>query len=95
MYFYPHPDAKTGTVVPGHARSAEAGISTIFRRLYYNPDGHDRADEFDFITYFECADEHLATFDRICGALRNQAQNPEWRFVVEGPEWRGRRVLKW
>lgn len=30
-YFYPHADAKTGLSVKGHARSAEPGISTIFR----------------------------------------------------------------
>lgn len=92
-YFYPHSNG--AGPVKGHARSAEDGIRTIFRRVYYNPDGHGRDGEFDFITYFECADEHLPTFDRICRALRDQAQNPEWRYVVEGPEWRGRRVLKW
>jgi hypothetical protein len=94
-YFYPHADGPTGTRVKGHARAAEAGISTIFRRLYYNPDGHGRPNQFDFVTYFECADEHLATFDQVCRALRDERQNPEWRYVVEGPEWRGRRVLKW
>jgi hypothetical protein len=94
-YFYPHADAASGTRVKGHARAAEPGISTIFRRLYYNPDGPGRTDEFDFVTYFECCDEHLATFDAICRALRDERQNPEWRFVIEGPEWRGRRVLKW
>jgi hypothetical protein len=93
-YFYPHADA-SGARVKGHARAAEAGISTIFRKLYYNPDGHGRSGEWDFITYFECADEHLATFDHICQALRDVRQNPEWRYVTEGPEWRGRRVLKW
>lgn len=92
-YFYPH--AENGTRVHGHARAAEAGISTIHRKLYYNPEGTGRAGEFDFITYFECADEHLPTFDNICRALRDQRQNPEWRYVVEGPEWRGKRVLKW
>jgi hypothetical protein len=93
-YFYPHAD-RSGTHVKGHARAAEAGISTIFRKLYYNPDGHSREDEWDFVTYFECADEHLATFDQICQALRDVRQNPEWRYVTEGPEWRGRRVLRW
>jgi hypothetical protein len=93
-YFYPHGDGNGGSV-KGHARSAEAGISTIYRRLYYNPDGHSREGEFDFITYFECADEHLMTFDQICRSLRDERQNPEWRYVEEGPEWRGRRVLKW
>ena len=94
-YFYPHTDSVSGAHVKGHARAAEAGISTIYRRLYYNPDGAGREGEFDFITYFECADEHVATFDQICRSLRDERQNPEWRYVVEGPEWRGRRVLKW
>ena len=93
-YFYPHADNE-GARVKGHARCAEAGISTIFRKLYYNPDGHGRADEWDFVTYFECADEHLATFDQICRSLREVRQNPEWRHVTEGPEWRGKRVQRW
>jgi hypothetical protein len=93
-YFYPHADP-SGMHVKGHARAAEAGINTVFRKLYYNPDGHGRDGEWDFITYFECADEHIATFDLICEALRDVRQNPEWRFVTEGPEWRGRRVLRW
>jgi hypothetical protein len=93
-FFYPHMDAN-GARVKGHARAAEAAISTVFRRLYYNPDGHGRQGEWDFVTYFECADEHLDTFDQACQALRDVRQNPEWRYVTEGPEWRGRRVLKW
>lgn len=93
-YFYPHTDAG-GARVKGHARAAEPGISTIFRKLYYNPDGQCREGEWDFVTYFECADEHLPTFDQVCQALRDVRQNPEWRYVTEGPEWRGRRVLKW
>ena len=93
-YFYPHADA-TGARVKGHARAAEPGISTIYRKLYYNPDGHGRENEWDFVAYFECADEHLATFDQICGALRDVRQNPEWRYVTEGTEWRGQRVQRW
>lgn len=94
-YFYPHNDPATGTIVHGHAQAAEAGISRIYRRLYYNPDGHQRPGEFDFVTYFECADAHLAVFDEICRRLRDVTVNPEWRFVIEGPEWRGKRVLRW
>lgn len=94
-YFYPHGDLASGTRVKGHARAAEAGISTIYRRLYHNPDGYHREGEWDFVTYFECADEHLPVFDQICRALRDEHQNPEWRYVIEGPEWRGRRVLRW
>lgn len=93
-YFYPHGDT-SGARVKGHARAAEPGISTIYRKLYYNPDGHSRDKEWDFVTYFECADEHLPTFDRICEALRDVRENPEWRYVTEGQEWRGKRVLRW
>lgn len=94
-YFYPRPNPATGMPIKGHARVAEPGIRTIHRRLYYNPDGHGRPGEFDFITYFECEDQHLATFNEIRRALRDEHQNPEWKFVVEGPEWRGRRVMRW
>lgn len=95
VYFYPHADPHTGQPAKGHAMAAAAGVSTIFRRLYHNPDGYQRPSAFDFLTYFECSDEHLATFDTIRMALRDEAQNPEWRFVIEGPEWRGRRTLWW
>src|SRR5882672_10943007 len=94
-YFYPHTDAGTGCPVYGHAQTAQDGIGTIFRKLYHNPDGYERAGEFDFITYFECEDEHLGTFEKIHQGLRDIARNPEWLYVEEGPLWRGRRVLKW
>jgi hypothetical protein len=94
-FFYPHVDGATGAAVPGHAQAAEAGIPTIFRRLFHNPDGYGRNGQYDFITYFECAPEHVETFTRIHEALRDTAKNPEWRFVREGPLWRGRRVLRW
>ncbi len=94
-YFYPHVDAATGCPAHGHAHAAEAGIATIFRKLYHNPDGYERQGEYDFVTYFECADDHVPTFERICEALRDTTRNPEWRYVAEGPMWRGRRVLKW
>lgn len=94
-YFYPHVDSHSGALVKGHARAAEAGIPVIFRKHYHNPDGYQRESEFDFVSYFECEDEHVETFERICQALRDPSQNPEWEFVIEGPTWRGRRVLKW
>ena len=94
-YFYPHVDANSGCPVHGHARAAQDGIPTIFRRLYHNPDGYQRRGEFDFVTYFECEDEHVETFERIHSALRDTARNPEWQYVREGPLWRGRRVLRW
>jgi hypothetical protein len=94
-YFYPRHDDATGASVKGHAQAAEAGIKTIFRKLYHNPDGYQRAGEFDFVTYFECTDENVPMFDQICRALRDEVQNPEWKYVVEGPEWRGKRVIRW
>ena len=94
-YFYPHNEDATGSPVKGHAQAAAAGIAKVFRRLYHNPDGYQRANEFDFITYFECTDENLPVFDHICGALRDKRQNPEWKYVLEGPQWRGKRVLRW
>jgi hypothetical protein len=94
-YFYPHREDPTGSPVKGHAKAAEAGITKVFRRLYHNPDGYQRPNEFDFVTYFECTDENLPMFDHICRALRDERQNPEWKYVLEGPEWRGKRVLRW
>ena len=95
VYFYPHIDQRSGRPVSGHANAAEHGIGTIYRRLYHNPDGYQRANEYDFVTYFECADAQLPTFDLVRQALRDERRNPEWRFVTEGPEWRGRRTLRW
>lgn len=94
-YFYPHVDDNSGCAVHGHALAAQEGIPTIYRRLFHNPDGYERPREFDFVTYFEYEDEHAETFDRIHQALRDTARNPEWRYVREGPLWRGSRVLKW
>jgi hypothetical protein len=93
-YFYPHQDS-AGCPVHGHAKAAEPGIPKFFRKLYHNPDGYQRPNEFDFITYFECTDENVAVFEQVCRALRDERQNPEWKYVLEGPEWRGKRVLRW
>ena len=40
-------------------------------------------------------DENIPVFDQICRSLRDEQQNPEWKYVLEGPEWRGKRVLRW
>ena len=94
-YFYPHVDQQSATPVKGHALAAEKGIPALFRRVFHNPDGYERSGEFDFLTYFECEDEALPVFDQVLNALRDFHQNPEWRYVEEGPIWRGRRVLRW
>ena len=94
-YFYPHIDHASATPVKGHALAAEKGIASLFRRVYHNPAGYERSEEWDFITYFECDDEALEVFEEVMTALRDVHQNPEWRYVQEGPVWRGRRVLRW
>ena len=94
-YFYPHVDHARAWPVKGHALTAEPGIPLLFRRLYHNPDGYERPGEFDFISYFECEDEGLPVFDEIMKSLRDILKNPEWRYVEEGPTWRGKRVLRW
>lgn len=78
-----------------HAEAGRAAASRIFRRLFYNPDGAGRDGEWDFISYFECADEDLPLFDETLAAMRDVERNPEWRYVEEGPIWRGRRQLRW
>ena len=93
-YFYPSRNGH-GPAAQGHARAAAAGITTIYRQVYHHPDGPAVDGQFDFVSYFECADEHLATFDAVCRNLRDVEQNPEWKYVEEGPEWRGVRVLRW
>ena len=94
-YFYPHIDPASASPVKGHALAAEKGIASLFRRVYHNPDGYQRPQEFDFITYFECDDEGLPVFEDVMTSLRDSEQNPEWRFVAEGPMWKGRRLLRW
>jgi hypothetical protein len=94
-YFYPHVDHASATAVKGHALAADKGIGSLFRRVYHNPDGYERPGEFDFVTYFECDDESLPVFDQVLNSLRDPHQNPEWRYVEEGPIWKGRRVLRW
>jgi hypothetical protein len=94
-YFYPHVDHASASPVKGHAQAAERGIPSLFRRVYHNPDGYEREHEYDFVTYFECDDDALPVFDQVMNSLRDFHQNPEWRYVQEGPIWRGRRVLRW
>ncbi len=95
QYFYPHHDRRSGCPVAGHAELGRSAAPKIFRRVFYNPNGEGRDGEWDFIAYFECADEDLALFDETLAAMRDTTRNPEWQFVEEGPIWRGRRSLRW
>ena len=89
-YLLPRYDPDGRMISEGHALAASAGIPALMRRTYRcaNP-------EYDFLTYFECADADVATFHAVCAALRDLRRNPEWRFVREGPTWRGRRMESW
>ena len=86
------PQYEDGRLVSeGHPLAAAAGIPSLMRRTYRCGD----ASGYDFLTYFECADADAGTFDAVCTALRDVRRNPEWRFVREGPTWRGRRMASW
>jgi len=94
-YFLPRYDDAGRMRSEGHALAAEKGIAHLLRRTYKNPSEPAPAGSYDFINYFECADEHVPTFHEVCSALRDVERNPEWRFVREGPTWQGRRVATW
>ncbi len=94
-YFLPRYDDAGRRLSEGHALAAAAGIPCIMRRFYKNAAEPTPPGAYDFITYFECADEDVPTFHEICSTLRNTARNPEWKFVREGPMWHGRRAATW
>lgn len=91
-FFLPRYDSKGAVIARGHALAAEPGITHIVRRLVHAAGGYGRKDCYDFIGYFEFAEEHAPVFRAVMSALRDIEQNPEWAYVREGPEWWGRRV---
>jgi hypothetical protein len=94
-YFLPRYDDAGRMVHHGHALAAAAGITALMRRTYKHPGAPAPSGAYDFVTYFECADEAVPVFHEVCAALRDVAKNPEWAFVREGPTWHGRRVATW
>jgi hypothetical protein len=82
-------------VSEGHALATEAGIAVLLRRTYKSVTEPAAEGDYDFVSYFECADAAIPTFHAVCAALRDVKRNPEWRFVREGPTWQGRRVSSW
>jgi hypothetical protein len=90
--FLPRYDDQGRMLAKGHALAAEAGIPGINRRLYHAADGYGREDSYDFVGYFEFAEVDAPVFRAVMAGLRDIAQNPEWAYVREGPEWWGRRV---
>jgi hypothetical protein len=90
--FLPRYDDEGQMIAKGHALVAEAGIPCITRRLYHAPDGYGREGSYDFVGYFEFAEADAPIFRTVMAGLRDVAQNPEWGYVREGPEWWGQRV---
>lgn len=90
--FLPRYNDSGQMIAKGHALAAEAGIPCINRRLYHAPDGYGQEGSYDFVGYFEFNDAAAPTFRAVMAGLRDVAQNPEWAYVREGPEWWGRRV---
>jgi len=93
-FFLPRYDAEENMVNKGHSLAAAAGISCITRRLMHAPDGYGQESAYDFVGYFEFDEEHASIFKEVIGALRDVTQNPEWKYVREGPEWWGRRIRR-
>jgi hypothetical protein len=91
-FFLPRYDPKGAVMARGHALAAEPGIPHIVRRLVHAAGGYGRKGVYDFIGYFEFAEEQAPVFRDVMAALRDVEQNPEWAYVREGPEWWGRRV---
>jgi hypothetical protein len=94
-YFLPRYDDQGRMVNEGHALASAAGIACLLRRTYRSQAQPAPEGDYDFVTYFECADADVPTFHQVCAALRDVKKNPEWRFVREGPTWQGRRVASW
>jgi hypothetical protein len=94
-YFLPRYDDQGRMVNEGHALVTAAGISCLLRRTYKHALEPAPPSEYDFVTYFECADADVPTFHEVCAGLRDVRRNPEWQFVREGPTWHGRRVAFW
>jgi hypothetical protein len=94
-YFLPRYDEHGKILSDGHIRAAEAGISFLMRRTYRHSCEPAPEAEYDFLNYFECAEEDMPAFRDVLEALRDTRRNPEWAFVSEGPLWQGRRLDDW
>jgi len=94
-YFLPRYSDTGKQVAQGHVLAAAAGVPCLYRRTNKYSELPAPEGEYDFVNYFECADRDVNSLHEVCAALRDTAQNPEWKFVREGPTWQGRRVESW
>ncbi|MBT98889.1 MAG: hypothetical protein CL902_09715 [Dehalococcoidia bacterium] len=91
-FFLPRYNENEEMVVKGHALASAAGVPGINRRLVHSPNGYGLEGKYDFVGYFEFAEKDAPVFREVMAGLRDKVQNPEWKYVLEGPEWWGRRV---
>ena len=91
-FFLPRYDENENMVVKGHTLASADGVPHIIRRLVHAPEGYGLKGNYDFVGYFEFAEADAPIFRQVMEALRDTKQNPEWKYVLEGPEWWGRRV---
>ncbi|MCH7712932.1 MAG: hypothetical protein IIC99_04850 [Chloroflexi bacterium] len=91
-FFLPRYDENEDMAVKGHALASAAGVACINRRLVHAPEGYGLDGDYDFVGYFEFAEADAPVFRQVMAGLRDTRQNPEWKYVLEGPEWWGRRV---
>jgi len=91
-FFLPRYDENENMVVKGHSLACAAGVPGISRRLVHAPEGYGLPGNYDFVGYFEFAEADALVFREVMAALRDTKLNPEWKYVLEGPEWWGRRV---
>lgn len=91
-FFLPRYDENEEMVVKGHALASAMGVPGINRRLVHSPDGYGVQGNYDFVGYFEFAEKDAPVFREVMAGLRDKVQNPEWKYVLEGPEWWGHRV---
>ena len=91
-FFLPRYDENEKIAVKGHALASAAGVPCITRRLVHALEGYGLEGNYDFVGYFEFAEADAPVFREVMEVLRDIQQNPEWKYVLEGPEWWGRRV---
>ena len=91
-FFLPRYDDNENLIAKGHTMASAAGVAHIIRRLVHAPEGYGLEENYDFVGYFEFAEADAPMFRQVMAALRDSEQNPEWKYVQEGPEWWGRRV---
>ena len=69
---------------PGHVEIGTRHAGSIFRRLYHAR--YQPGSQWDFLTYFELAEDDTDAFRALLAELRDPALNPEWQYVERETE---------